>query len=217
MLLQQQQACHVQDYCGLLSEEAVRKNVLLVYELLDEVIDYGFPQNSSSEALKEFVLNDPTVLRPVRNTVLCSGFAGLFLCQRVSLTALEFLMRCRGISCQNALSRKGPSKRCPVEKSCQLQASPVENIHGSAYFLHHNFLCEGDFCPCLPDILAVVRTAEQGVTAAAHNRQGPHRRDQVDPGHQSHRRGPQGRDLCGHCGEDLLHLQLQRLCADFAS
>ena len=55
----------LQDYCGLLSEEAVRKNFLLVYELLDEVIDYGFPQNSSSEALKEFVLNDPTVLRPV--------------------------------------------------------------------------------------------------------------------------------------------------------
>lgn len=56
----------LQDYCGLLSEEAVRKNFLLVYELLDEVIDYGFPQNSSSEALKEFVLNDPVVLRPVR-------------------------------------------------------------------------------------------------------------------------------------------------------
>lgn len=55
----------LQDYCGLLSEEAVRKNFLLVYELLDEVIDYGYPQNSSSEALKEFVLNDPTVLRPV--------------------------------------------------------------------------------------------------------------------------------------------------------
>ncbi|KAK9810642.1 hypothetical protein WJX73_006618 [Symbiochloris irregularis] len=54
----------IKDYCGLLSEEAVRKNFLLVYELLDEVIDYGYPQNSSSEALKEFVLNDPTVLRP---------------------------------------------------------------------------------------------------------------------------------------------------------
>lgn len=59
-------ALGMQDYCGLLSEEAVRKNFLLVYELLDEVIDYGYPQNSSSEALKEFVLNDPTVLRPVR-------------------------------------------------------------------------------------------------------------------------------------------------------
>lgn len=53
----------VQDVCGLLSEEAVRKNFVLLYELLDEVIDYGYPQNSSSEVLKEFVLNEPTVLK----------------------------------------------------------------------------------------------------------------------------------------------------------
>ena len=58
-------SCRVwQDYCGLLSEEAVRKNFVLLYELLDEVIDYGYPQNSSSEALKEFVLNEPTVIKP---------------------------------------------------------------------------------------------------------------------------------------------------------
>lgn len=55
----------VQDYCGLLSEEAVRKNFVLIYELLDEVVDYGYPQNSSSEALKEFILNEPTILKPV--------------------------------------------------------------------------------------------------------------------------------------------------------
>lgn len=53
-----------QDYCGLLTEEAVRKNFVLVYELLDEVIDYGFPQSSSSDALKEFVLNEPVLIRP---------------------------------------------------------------------------------------------------------------------------------------------------------
>jgi hypothetical protein len=54
-----------QDYCGILTEEAVRKNFVLVYELLDEVIDYGFPQNSSSEALKEYVMNEPTIIKPV--------------------------------------------------------------------------------------------------------------------------------------------------------
>lgn len=60
-----------QDYCGLLSEEAVRKNFVLIYELLDEVIDYGYPQNSSSEALKEFVLNEPTILKPVSCRCAC--------------------------------------------------------------------------------------------------------------------------------------------------
>lgn len=44
----------------------MRKNGVLLYELLDEVVDYGFPQNSSSEALREFVLNEPTVLHTVR-------------------------------------------------------------------------------------------------------------------------------------------------------
>ena len=43
----------------------MRKNFVLLYELLDEVIDYGYPQNSSSEALKEFILNEPTVLKSV--------------------------------------------------------------------------------------------------------------------------------------------------------
>ena len=42
----------------------VRKNFLLVYELLDEVIDYGFPQNSSTERLKQFILMEPMVVKP---------------------------------------------------------------------------------------------------------------------------------------------------------
>ncbi|GFR48289.1 hypothetical protein Agub_g10061, partial [Astrephomene gubernaculifera] len=54
----------VKDYCGFLSEDAIRKNVVLVYELLDEVVDYGFPQNTATEALKQFVVNEPTVVAP---------------------------------------------------------------------------------------------------------------------------------------------------------
>ena len=34
----------IRDCCGVLSEDAVRKNFVLVYELLDEVIDHGWPQ-----------------------------------------------------------------------------------------------------------------------------------------------------------------------------
>lgn len=32
------------DYCGTLSEDTVRKNFILIYELLDEALDYGYPQ-----------------------------------------------------------------------------------------------------------------------------------------------------------------------------
>lgn len=47
-----------------MSEDAIRKNVVLIYELLDEVVDYGLPQNTSTEVLKSFVLNEPTVVVP---------------------------------------------------------------------------------------------------------------------------------------------------------
>ena len=53
-----------QDYCGSLSEDAIRKNFPLIYELLDEVVDYGTPQSTSTEALKTFVLNEATVVMP---------------------------------------------------------------------------------------------------------------------------------------------------------
>ena len=61
------------DYFGFVSEEVVRKNFLLLYELLDEVIDYGFAQNSSTERLKRFIMMEPMVVRP---RVAVSGGVG---------------------------------------------------------------------------------------------------------------------------------------------
>jgi hypothetical protein len=46
------------DYTGILSEESLRKNFSLMYELLDEVCDYGSIQTTSSEGIKHFVFND---------------------------------------------------------------------------------------------------------------------------------------------------------------
>jgi AP-4 complex subunit mu-1 len=31
------------DYCGVINEESIRKNFVLIYEIIDEVIDYGHP------------------------------------------------------------------------------------------------------------------------------------------------------------------------------
>lgn len=82
----------MQDYCGLLSEEAVRKNFVLLYELLDEIIDYGYPQNSSSEALKEFILNEPTVIKsvpphPPPPGRRCMAILSSLLCIRISIVS----------------------------------------------------------------------------------------------------------------------------------
>lgn len=57
----------VRDYVGTVSEDAVRRNFVLIYELLDEVLDFGLPQNSSTDRLKQFVAMEPVVGRPRAN------------------------------------------------------------------------------------------------------------------------------------------------------
>lgn len=52
------------DYCGVLNEEAIRRNFSLIYELLDEMLDYGYPQNTSTETLKNFVHNEAVIIKP---------------------------------------------------------------------------------------------------------------------------------------------------------
>eukprot|EP00277_Geminigera_cryophila_P004235 CAMPEP_0179419528 /NCGR_PEP_ID=MMETSP0799-20121207/8649_1 /TAXON_ID=46947 /ORGANISM="Geminigera cryophila, Strain CCMP2564" /LENGTH=475 /DNA_ID=CAMNT_0021193011 /DNA_START=3 /DNA_END=1427 /DNA_ORIENTATION=+ len=53
------------DYCGVLTEESVRRNFLLLYELLDECFDRGCPQGMSTELLKAYVYNEPAAVQGV--------------------------------------------------------------------------------------------------------------------------------------------------------
>jgi AP-4 complex subunit mu-1 len=55
-------AAVIKDYCGVLTEEAIRKNFMLVYELIDEIIDFGYPQSSTSEVLKAYVKSVPILV-----------------------------------------------------------------------------------------------------------------------------------------------------------
>eukprot|EP01039_Chlorochromonas_danica_P006329 gene6329-6980_t len=50
------------DYCGVLTEEAIRKNFTLVYELLEEMMDFGYPQITSTEMLKSCVHNEAVMV-----------------------------------------------------------------------------------------------------------------------------------------------------------
>ena len=53
------------DYCGVLTEDSVRRNFLLLYELLDEVFDRGCPQSMATELLKAYVYNEPAAVQGV--------------------------------------------------------------------------------------------------------------------------------------------------------
>ncbi len=42
------------DYFGELEEESIRDNFVVVYELLDETMDFGYPQTCESRILREY-------------------------------------------------------------------------------------------------------------------------------------------------------------------
>ncbi|GMI91004.1 adaptor protein-4 mu-adaptin [Hibiscus trionum] len=67
----------IKDYLGVLSEDSLRKNFVLVYELLDEVIDFGYVQTTSTEVLKSYVFNEPIVVDAARLQPL--GPAAIFM------------------------------------------------------------------------------------------------------------------------------------------
>ncbi|KAI5353822.1 PREDICTED: AP-4 complex subunit [Prunus dulcis] len=73
----------VKDYLGVLSEDALRKNFVLVYELLDQIIDFGYVQTTSTEVLKSYVFNEPVV---VDSSQL--GPAGIFMAKRMPVTTI---------------------------------------------------------------------------------------------------------------------------------
>ncbi|KAL9108927.1 MAG: hypothetical protein Q9227_006323 [Pyrenula ochraceoflavens] len=45
-------------YFGKFDEEAVKNNFVLVYELLDEILDFGYPQNTETDTLKMYITPD---------------------------------------------------------------------------------------------------------------------------------------------------------------
>jgi AP-2 complex subunit mu-1 len=45
-------------YFGKFDEESVKSNFVLVYELLDEILDFGYPQNTETESLKMYITTE---------------------------------------------------------------------------------------------------------------------------------------------------------------
>ncbi|EOY14844.1 Clathrin adaptor complexes medium subunit family protein isoform 1 [Theobroma cacao] len=67
----------IKDYLGVLNEDSLRKNFVLVYELLDEVLDFGYVQTTSTEVLKSYVFNAPVMIDAARMPSL--GPAAIFM------------------------------------------------------------------------------------------------------------------------------------------
>eukprot|EP00039_Didymoeca_costata_P001126 m.49951 g.49951 ORF g.49951 m.49951 type:complete len:448 (+) comp10641_c0_seq1:128-1471(+) len=63
------------DYCGVLTEESIRLNFVLIYEILDEAIDFGYGQTTTTEELKQFIYNDSVAVEGT--TTDTQGFSRL--------------------------------------------------------------------------------------------------------------------------------------------
>lgn len=48
----------INDFCGSLDEDTLRTNFVLIYELIDEMIDFGYPQFTNSEELRMLISSD---------------------------------------------------------------------------------------------------------------------------------------------------------------
>jgi len=75
------------DFCGVLNEESIRKNFVLIYEIIDEIIDYGHPQLMTSEAIKQFIINEPILITQKEKT---STFRpSIFSSNTIASTAIQ--------------------------------------------------------------------------------------------------------------------------------
>jgi AP-2 complex subunit mu-1 len=60
-------------YFGKFDEEAVKNNFVLVYELLDEILDFGYPQNTETDTLKMYITTEGVKSeRAMVGTTCCS-------------------------------------------------------------------------------------------------------------------------------------------------
>lgn len=76
-----------QDYFGVCTEAAIKDNVVVVYELLEEMLDNGFPLATESNILKELI-KPPTILRTMVNTI--TGTAQIHVNRRTSTSERLF-------------------------------------------------------------------------------------------------------------------------------
>ena len=65
----------MQAYFGKISEENVKNNFVLIYELLDELLDFGYPQNTDTGILKTFITQQVCFLIKGYFTVLKNSYA----------------------------------------------------------------------------------------------------------------------------------------------
>ncbi|KAM0749181.1 clathrin adaptor, mu subunit [Meredithblackwellia eburnea MCA 4105] len=59
----------LREYFRELEEESIRDNFVIIYELLDEMMDFGYPQSTEAKILKEYITQESYKLEPSKSLV----------------------------------------------------------------------------------------------------------------------------------------------------
>ncbi|PIK58532.1 putative AP-4 complex subunit mu-1 [Apostichopus japonicus] len=69
----------IKEFCGSLTEEAIALNRTLIFELLDEIADFGFVRTTSTQTLKPYIQQKALPVKHARQQQTVFGFGpGLF-------------------------------------------------------------------------------------------------------------------------------------------
>lgn len=50
------------DFCGIVNEDAIRANILLIYEILNEIVEFGYIQLATTDKIKPYIQSDPVLV-----------------------------------------------------------------------------------------------------------------------------------------------------------
>ncbi|KAH8556450.1 Mu homology domain-containing protein [Umbelopsis sp. PMI_123] len=146
------------DYLGDVSEVSIRDNFVIVYQLLEEMMDYGYPLTTEPNALKQIIL-PPTIMNKVMNTVVAASGVGQKLPQS---TMSSIPWRKAGVKyAQNeiyfdiieeidaTIEANGAIVSCEahgtVNVNCRLSGMPDLALN----FINHRILDDVSFHPCV--------------------------------------------------------------------
>jgi len=66
------------EYFNQLEEESIRDNFVLIYELLDEIIDHGYPQTTETKVLKEYIKTESNKIKVSSKNAIPANTGALF-------------------------------------------------------------------------------------------------------------------------------------------
>lgn len=122
-----------QDYFGECSEAVINDNVVTVYELLEEMLDNGFPLATESNVLKELI-RPPTMLRSVVNTLTGKNKVALSPALKANLNKLKFLRSCLCFACFSGSSNVGEKLPTGQLSNIPWRRAGVKYANNEAYF-----------------------------------------------------------------------------------